>query len=175
MRAQRINAMLKEFRDKVVEESKSNLERLKKSASGKLAESIKGEIVESNGAWEVIFTMLDYGIFQDQGVDGKRVKHGAPFSFKDKAPPPSALDKWIVIRGLSPRDKKGRFMTRKQQQFALSRYIFNNGIKRSLFFTKPWEQAQKDAGKLLQIALTKDVSIYMDEIITKKNRKNKKK
>jgi hypothetical protein len=175
MRAQQINERLKALRDEVVKESKDNLKRFKKNASGKLYESIKGEIKESNNEWEVIFTMLDYGYFQDKGVDGKRVKHGSEYSFKDKAPPPSALDKWIVQRGLAPRDKKGRFMTRKQQQFALSRFIYNNGIKRSLFFTKPWEQAQKNAGKLLQIALTKDVSIYMDEIITKRNRKYKKK
>lgn len=174
MRSQKINERLKQLRDSVVAESKNNLKKLNKSASGKLAESIKGEIVESNNQWDVIFTMLDYGYFQDQGVDGKRVKHNAPFSFKDKAPPPSALDKWIVQRGLAPRDKRGRFMTRKQQQFALSRHIFLNGIKRSLFFTKPWEEAQKNAGKLLQIALQKDVSIYMDEIITKRNRKYKK-
>lgn len=174
MRWAKLQAAIEKFRDTVVEESKSNLKRLKKSATGELYNSIKGIINDSGDEMEVIFEMMDYGKFQDQGVDGKRVKHGSPFSYKQKPPPLSALDKWIVIRGLAPRDKKGRFMTRKQQQFALSRFIFNNGIKRSLFFTAPFEKAQKEAGKLFAIALTKDVSVYMEEIVSKSNRKRKK-
>ncbi len=57
---------------------------------------------------------------------------------------PLNIDKWIVRKGIAPRDQSGKFLTRKSLQFALSRYIFVNGIKPSLFFTKPFETAFKN-------------------------------
>jgi hypothetical protein len=158
-----------------VEQSKSNLNKLKKNSTGKLSKSIKGEITGSGDEISVVFEMMLYGMFQDQGVDGKKVKHGSPFSFKNEPPPPSALDKWLVIRNFAPRDKQGRFMTRKQVQFMLSRSIFNKGIKRSLFFTEPYNKAIKEAGRTFKNALSKDMSIYMDYIIGRSNRKRKQK
>lgn len=46
-----------------------------------------------------------------------------------KMPPPNKLDKWIVARKIAPRDKKGRFISRKSLQFAIARAIQKNGIK----------------------------------------------
>lgn len=175
MRRIKLKAAIEAFRDAVVEESKSNLGKLKKNATGELANSIQGQIIDSGDAFEVVFKMLYYGKFQDEGVNGKQVQHGSPYSYKQKPPPPSALDKWIVLRGLAPRDKNGRFMTRKQQQFALSRHIFNKGIKRSLFFTTPYVENRKNAGKLFNMALNKDVSLYFEDILKKSNSKRKKK
>jgi len=175
MRKEKLDQAVKAFRDAVVEQSKSNLNKLKKNATGELYNSIKGEIIGSNDEVNVVFKMMLYGMFQDQGVDGKRVKHGSPFSFKNKMPPPSALDKWLVIRNFAPRDKQGRFMTRKQIQFMMARSIFNKGIKRSLFFTEPYNNAMKEAGRTFKNALSKDMSIYMEYIIGRSNRKRKQK
>lgn len=183
MRKEKLDQAVKAFRDAVVEQSKSNLNKLKKNATSKLSNSIKGEIIGSGDEVNVVFEMMLYGMFQDQGVDGVKVKHGSPFSFKSKGgkrglkgmPPPSALDKWLVIRNFAPRDKQGRFMTRKQVQFMLSRSIFNKGIKRSLFFTEPYNKAIKEAGRTFKNALFKDMSIYMDYIIGRSNRKRKQK
>jgi hypothetical protein len=58
-------------------------------------------------------------------------------------PPANKLDKWIVKKGIAPRGKNGKLMNRKSLQFAIARSIFNNGIKPSLFFTKPFESAFK--------------------------------
>jgi hypothetical protein len=66
-------------------------------------------------------------------------------------PPPSKLDKWIVRRGLAPR-KKGKFTGRsiksvgfaKSIQFLIARSIYMKGIKPSLWFTKPFEEAFKE-------------------------------
>jgi len=175
MRKEKLQRAVQTFRDTVVENAKSNLKKLKKDASGKLSNSIEGQIVQNAEEIDVIFKMMYYGMFQDQGVDGKKVKHGSPFSFKSKMPPPSALDKWIVTRGIAPRDKNGRFMTRQQTQFIIARGIFNKGIKRSLFFTQPFNDAVKEAGKTFQNALGKDMSLYMEYIIGRSNRKRKQK
>jgi hypothetical protein len=57
-------------------------------------------------------------------------------------PPAKAFDKWVVRRGLAPRDK-GKFKNRKSLSFAIARSVYFNGIKPSLFFTKPFEAALK--------------------------------
>lgn len=174
MRKEKLQQEIKRFRDYVIQQSRSNLTKLKKNASSELYNSLRGEILDSGDNTDLVFSMLYYGLFQDKGVDGKRVKHGSPFSFKSKMPPPSKLDKWIVQRGIAPRDKNGRLMTRQQTQFLIARGIFFKGIKPSLFFTKPFEAALKRSGKDFQKALGGDVAIYMDEIMRKSNTKRRK-
>jgi hypothetical protein len=56
-------------------------------------------------------------------------------------PPPRALDKWIVRKGIAPRNKKGQLISRQTLKFLIARSIFQHGIKPSLFFTKPFERA----------------------------------
>ena len=141
---------LNDFRNYVVKESKSNLTRLKKSSSKKLYNSIKGNVKISKNSMSVDFQMEEYGLFQDKGVSGKKTKYKTPYSYKSKMPPPSKLDKWIVRKGLAPR-KNGKFSGRtidsagfkKSIQFLIARKIYMNGIKPSLFFTKPFEKAYK--------------------------------
>jgi hypothetical protein len=134
---------LTDFRNYVVKESKSNLTRLKKSSSKKLYNSIKGNVKVSKNSMSVDFQMEEYGLFQDKGVSGKRKKYKTPYTYKSKMPPPKKLDKWIVRKGIAPRNEKGQLMTRKSLQFVIARGIYINGIKPSLFFTKPFEKAYK--------------------------------
>lgn len=134
---------LTDFRNYVVKESKSNLTRLKKSSSKKLYNSIKGNVKVSKNSMFVEFEMEEYGLYQDKGVSGKRKKYKTPYSYTSKMPPPKKLDKWIVRKGIAPRDEKGRLMTRKSLQYIIARGIYMNGIKPSLFFTKPFEKAYK--------------------------------
>jgi len=134
---------LTDFRNYVVKESKSNLTRLKKSSSKKLYNSIKGTVKVSKNSMTVDFSMEDYGLFQDKGVSGKRKKYKTPYTYKSKMPPPKKLDKWIVRKGIARRNEKGQLMTRKSLQFVIARGIYFNGIKPSLFFTKPFDKAFK--------------------------------
>ena len=151
------------FRDYVIQQSRSNLTKNKKNSSKDLYNSIKGEIVTENGFSIVGFTMLDYGHYQDKGVSGKIKKYNTPYSYKDKMPPVKAFDKWIVRKGIAPRNAKGEFQSRKSLQFAIARSIFMNGIKPSLFFTKPFEVGYK---KYIDIDLIKafgqDVETMVD-------------
>ncbi len=143
---------LQEFERKVVEAAKSNLQKKNKNVSGKLKDSIKGEVKVMPNSIRVFFEMDNYGWFQDQGVKG--VKSGSSlsnFSYKSKGgkrglkgmPPPSAFDKWTIrkpIKGI--RDKKtGKFLKRKTINFLIARSVFHHGIKASMFFTKPFNSA----------------------------------
>jgi hypothetical protein len=138
-----IQKELKRFTDYVVKEARTNLTRLKKNSTKTLYDSLKGDVKVSANSFEMSIEMEEYGHFQDKGVSGKKVKYNTPYSYKSKMPPPSKLDKWIVRKGIAPRDKKGNFISRKSLQFLIARSIFNNGIKPSLFLTKPFEAAFK--------------------------------
>jgi hypothetical protein len=134
---------LEKFRDLVVAEAKANLQRMGKNSSGKLSNSIKGEVKEMPNSIGIYFEMEPYGNFQDKGVSGTERKFDTPYSYTTKMPPPSKLDKWIVKRGIAPRNVTGQFQSRKGLQFAIARSIFKYGIRPSLFFTKPFEAAYK--------------------------------
>lgn len=133
---------LDKFRKFVINESKKNLRKYGKGG-GKLEDSLDSRLKVNPNSFELEFWMEQYGIFQDKGVSGTEKKYNTPYSYKSKMPPPKAFDKWIVKKGLSPRNSSGQFASRKSLQFVLSRYIFKNGIKPSLFFTRPFENAYR--------------------------------
>jgi len=136
-----VQKYLDEFRKKVLSEAKRNLRKQK--TSGDLSKSLKSKVKESRNSIEITFNMKAYGFFQDRGVHGKKSSYienkGSPYKYKDKAPPPKAFDKWAVKKlPKATRNSKGQFVSRKSLTFALSRHIYNHGIKATLFFTKPF-------------------------------------
>ena len=111
--------------------------------------------------------MANYGTFVDKGVSGNKKKQSytdyegktktSPYSYTTKQPPSKVLDKWIVRRGIAPRDKGGRFISRKSISFLIARSIKVNGIKSTSFFQRPLELKLKRFGKELLINVRKDV------------------
>ena len=138
---QEVQEAIDKFRKYVVQQSKSNLTKQKKNASKSLYNSIKGVSKVNPNSISLYFEMEAHGVFQDKGVSGKEKKYNTPYSYKSKMPPTKALDKWVVRRGIAPRDAKGRLISRKSLKFLIARGIYRNGIKPSLFFTKPFEVA----------------------------------
>lgn len=157
---------LEEFRDKVIEESKQNLRKAGKGG-GNLENSIKGsEVKVTDRSLQFEIEMAEYGTFQDKGVSGVKKKYNTPYSYKSKMPPPSKLDKWTVKKGIAPRDEKGRFIKRKSLDFLIARSIFYNGIKPSLFFTKPFLKYSKNLPKELESAFALDTEAFL-QFVTK--------
>jgi hypothetical protein len=138
-----VQKQLDKFKAYVISESRKNLTRLKKNSSKKLYNSLRGEAKAMPNSFSMDFFMEDYGHFQDKGVSGVVKKYNTPYNYTTKMPPTRSLDKWIVRRGIAPRSKNGKFVSRQGLKFAIARSIFKNGIKPSLFFTKPFEAAYK--------------------------------
>lgn len=136
--------ILNKFAKYVIQQSRTNLTKGKKNSSKALYNSLGYNIKETSNGVNIEFLMDEYGAYQDKGVSGKKKKYNTPFSYKDKMPPSSALDKWTVRRGIAPRDKSGKFIPRKTINYLIARSIFNKGIKPSLFFTKPFEKGFKN-------------------------------
>jgi hypothetical protein len=153
------------FRDTIINEAKANLKSMGKDSTGNLSRSIKGEVKEMPNSISMYFQMEAYGFFQDKGVSGIKKKYNTEFSYTTKMPPPSKLDKWIVRKGIAPRDKQGKLMSRKGLQFAIARGIFINGIKPSLFFTKPFEKAFKKLPDVLVNKYGLDAQELFDSIM----------
>ena len=158
---------LDKFRNAVVAEAKKELVKQGKKSSGNLYNSIDSdlEVYKSNN-FALSFTLGDYGEFVDKGVSGTKVKYKTTFKYTTKMPPPSKLDKWIVRKGLA-KDSKGRFIKRKSLQFLIARSIFRNGLKPSLFFTKPFNKHFKKVSKELVDSFGLDIDNFLQYTLNK--------
>ena len=140
---------LRTFGKAVVNSARYELGTQDKKVTERLFKSLNYEVTQLNkGIYIVDFLMEKYGLYIDKGVSGTKVKRNTPYAFRSKGgkqglkgmPPPSKFDQWTVRRGIAPRDAKGRFLPRKQVDFAIARSVFEKGIKPSLFFTKPFDK-----------------------------------
>ena len=131
---------LNKYAKYVIQQARSNLSKSKQNSSKQLYNSLSYKVQKKS----VLFDMLDYGSFQDEGVKGKKSTYpessSSPFKYKNKMPPSSVFDKWSIRRGIAPRDKQGRFINRKSLNYLLARSIYNKGIRATMFFTKPFEK-----------------------------------
>lgn len=131
---------LEKYAKYVIQQSRSNLTRKKNNASKQLYNSLEYTIKGD----KVSFLSEDYGQFIDKGVKGSKSTYpessASPFRYKSKQPPSSVFDKWSIRKGIAPRDKKGRFVSRQSLNFLIARSIKNKGIRATLFFTKPFER-----------------------------------
>jgi hypothetical protein len=142
---------------KVVKEGRGILKRKKKTTSpNTLYNDFDYLVTSSKDSVTLEFEFGradDYWQFVDEGVRGAGGFKGSgrargansPFKFSTKMPPRSAIDKWIVYKPLKAgRDSQGRFISRKSLSFLIQRSIFQRGLERTQFFSKPFtEQLNK--------------------------------
>ena len=138
---------LEKYAKYVIQQSRSNLARKEQNTSNKLYESLNYRI--QNG--RVKFLGEEYGLYQDKGVRGAeghyadQATSGSPFKYRHH---PSSdgefvksLSKWIKKKGIKGRDEKGRFIKDKTLSYLIARSIYKKGIRATMFFTKPFEEA----------------------------------
>jgi len=164
-----IERYLESFGKQVVNRSKGNLQ--KSGKGGKLEDSIKFKVVVTPDGFTVQFYMSSYGQFVDKGVSGTQTKRTfkdykgkvikTPYSYKNSKghsqPPSKALDKWVVRKGIAPRDASGKFMSRKSITFLIARSIGRKGIQGISFFQKPLGLGLKQFGKDLLGSVKEDI------------------
>jgi hypothetical protein len=158
---------LNAFRKHVITEARKSLTRNKKNASKTLYNDMSSFLKVSKNSFELGFEMPIYGQFQDQGVSGKKKKYDTPFSYKSKQPPSDVFEAWIKRKGIKGRDKRGRFITNKSLSYLIARSVFNNGIKPSLFFTRPFELAYKRLGDDVIEAFGLDIDEFLKYTLKK--------
>ena len=168
---------LNNFAKYVIQQSRSNLTKGNRNSSKKLYDSLDKEIEVGANSFRLAFLMEDYGKFIDKGVQGSNpsgIKKGvqkAPnstYKFKSKMIPTKVLDKWVIKKGIAPRNKSGKFLSREGLKFAIAKSIALQGIRPSLFFTKPFEAAFKNLPDELVEAYGLDVEQFLQYTINKK-------
>ena len=113
----------------------------------------------------------DYWQFVDEGVrgaggykgSGKMRGQGSPFKYSTKMPPRQPLINWIKNKSLKGRSKKGRFITNESFGFLIQRAIYQRGLERTQFFTRPFTtQLKKQENKILQ-AFADDLEVQLKQ------------
>ena len=131
---------LEKYANYVIRQSRSNLTKKKNNASKQLYNSLEYKIQGD----KVSFLSESYGEFIDKGVKGSKSTYpessASPFKYTTKQPPSRVFDKWSIRKGIAPRDKQGKFVSRQSLNFLIARSIKNKGIRATLFFTKPFER-----------------------------------
>ncbi len=163
MKLDALKRYLNSFGKQVVNQAKENLASADKG--GALEKSISFFVTAQKGLVTIKFKMDSYGKFVDKGVSGTEKERSfkdykgktlkSPFGYKKSKghsqPPTKALDKWIVKKGIAPRDKEGKFMSRKSIKFLIARSIGKKGIQGISFFQKPLMLGmQQFSGKFLE-------------------------
>ena len=163
---------LQRFAKHVVSQSRGNLTRQKKNVNKKLWDSVGYDLKVHKNSFSLKFIMEEYGIFQDKGVRGadpSKVKNGkqkaplSPFSFRGKKPPMQPIADWAKARHIRLRTKDGRFAKGNYRTigFILQNRIFAQGLKPSLFFTKPYVKAFENLPNEVIEAFGLDVSEFI--------------
>lgn len=138
---------LNKFAKYVIQQSRTNLTKQKKNASGELYGSLGYDLKVNPNSFSLEFYMADYGAYIDEGVHGSKSSYiesrnsRFKYSGRFKTIPTKALDAWTIKKGIAPRDAKGRFIDRQSLKYVIAKSIYEKGIKASLFFTKPFEKA----------------------------------
>ena len=163
MELQETQKILNSFAKYVIQQSRSNLTKTNKNVSKKLYNSLDYKILSDSSGFILQFLMEEYGPYQDQGVSGTKKKYKTPFKYTTKRPPSSAFDKWTVRKGIAPREEGGRFTKRKGLNFIIAKSIFEQGIRPSLFFTKPFEKRFKTLPPELIAAFVNDAEKTIED------------
>jgi len=168
MEFQLMQKELNDFGKYVVQQSRTNLTKGKHNATKELYNSIGYFVDKTAQGYKISFEMEDYGMYQDRGVKGVKsnyvVNKNSPFSYKQNSNligleyHTGVFAKFAKRMGMQPRDKKGKFGSYKTMGFILANSIKNKGVKASMFFTKPFEQAFKRLPEELAESLAKDLT-----------------
>lgn len=143
-----VQQALNEFGQLVIDRAKSNLKKGGKYGShnttNKLTDSLRFETKESPRSIAFDFYAESYWKFLDYGTKGSKSSKKAPKSPYTASASISAIDKWVVRKGLSgTRGKDGRFTTRKMMVASITRSINTTGTPETKFFREAFETSYK--------------------------------
>ena len=160
---------LNDFAKYVIQQSRSNLSKGNKNVNKTLYNSLDKQIEVGTNSFRLAFLMENYGQFQDKGVSGTKKKYNTPFSYTSKRPPLKPIQDWVTKRRFQFKNKEsGKFMSYKSTAYLIAGGILKNGIKPSLFFTKPFEKAFERLPDELVEAYGLDLEQFLQYTINKK-------
>ena len=161
----------------VVSEGRSILKKKKKTTSrNTLYNDFDYLVTASDSSVTLEFEFggaEDYWAFVDEGVkgaggfkgSGKMRGQGSPFKFSTKMPPRQPLIDWIKNKPIKGRDKSGRFITNKSLGFLIQRAIYQRGLTRTQFFSKPFTQELNKQTDKITEAFADDLELALEQTL----------
>ena len=135
---------LEKYAKFVIKKSRENLQKGGRYGTHNKSNALSRSLEYKIQGDKVSFLSEKYGEFIDKGVKGSKSTYpessASPFKYTTKQPPSKVFDKWSIRKGIAPRDKQGKFVSRQSLNFLIARSIKNKGIRATLFFTKPFER-----------------------------------
>ena len=175
-----IEKYLRSYGKYIVRQAKRIIQQ--KQSSGKLYRSLRYKLKEDLDGFDLKFLSAKYGDFIQKGVSGRNVTRSyigidgkrkqSPYKFKSKTINTRVLDKWIIRKGLVPRDSSGKFQKRsvnavgfrKSLAFLIGRKIASRGIKAMSFYSQPiswsYRKFHKDLEKNFKDDVLKSIQAF---------------
>ena len=145
-----LQKVLAEYAREAEEMYKYQLSLGNKTASRKLMDTIKSNVVVGDQSYEVTLTLQDYW---------KYVEHGRK---PGKFPPVGAILNWISVKPIIPRpDDNGKIPTPNQLAFLIGRKIEEEGIEPFPALKTTIEEVNKIYYDRLSSALANDIGKYV--------------
>lgn len=173
--------VLNNYKKYVVLAAKRNLSG-KHKGSGALSRSIKGYIDKKfnrslagkftggSSLPSLTFEFNSYGEYLDKGVKGSKSNYMAnaasPYKFgrnmDKKSVPVAPIKKWLASKGLN-----------QKLAYAVAKSIYQKGIERTLFFSKPFEKRYKPMVRAYHSAVADDIARNIANQLEKKLKQRK--
>lgn len=162
-----LNAILAEYAREAEEMYKYQLSLGNKTASRKLMDTIKSNVVVGDNAYEVTLTLQHYWKYIEGGRKGTE---SSPPGAKYKAafPPVKAILDWILVKPVLPRpsaDGKMEKLRPKSLAYLIGRKIEEEGIEPHPALKTTQEELMKIYRERLSAALGHDVENYIRKLI----------
>lgn len=147
----RLNKVLQEYGWDFIKTARRILEENGTNASGALSSNMDYEVEINDDEMKVGVWMEDYWYYIENGRSaGKR-------------PPIPAIEQWIYIKPVEPREVDGKTPSVKSLAFAIANSIAENGTDPQPFFEKAKEETRKKYEPLISDAIREDLIDYISE------------
>ena len=153
MELDNLKAKMNELGRDYIEELTRQLLLADKKATGNLIKSLSYDVVEVLDNVLLRIKASDYLIWVDRG---RR---------PGKQPPSDKIKKWVQVRKIQFRNKKGRFMTYDSTAFLIARSIGKKGIKPTYVLKKTIDSIMKTKSEILGKAAAKDIEKDLRKIL----------
>lgn len=149
METKNVQQALNEFGQSVVDRARLNLKTGGRygthNASGQLSKSLDYKAKESKNSIAFDFYAEDYWAQLDYGTKGSESSAKAPNSPYKAAASRSAIDKWVIRKGIQGvRGAGGQFANRKMMVTSITNSINRTGTYETRFFRNAFDIQYKD-------------------------------
>jgi hypothetical protein len=167
---ERVQRALDEFGQAVLNEARANLQSKgsfmnggNMNASYNLSRTMNFQSRAMKNSLSAYFDLGEYGLYQDQGVNGTETDQGSPYSYRANGPSPqmvSNIARWMDSRGIGFSER-----TEKQKAWKIADNIIKRGLRRTLFFSEAYEQAFAELPEDIVEAFALDLDDFFNFII----------